>query len=221
MGIDRIEEPTGLSQPAGDIGNTARTDASRSLHRGREDAYPRAGREEHDAPIFDLLGSHLGDHGQDFYPAADQHVPQSTSIDGSGLMGTLYVHYCKALDAPQSLMSGAWVSSTPSLPLSTSTHEHDPTWDSHAGGAISGLFPDIERVDQAFGRLGIGEALDLGGDDGVPEILRLFAPPEYSAKPHGEPVRPPALTQREHHTLAIDSPLTELNGSAGQTNNHS
>ncbi len=136
-------------------------------------------------------------------------------------MGTLYAHYCKALDTPQSLMSGAWVSSTPGVASSASTHDHDEPWDSESGGVISSLFPDIERVDQAFGRLGAGEGQYLGERDGVPEILRLFAPSEYKAKPPGESTRPPTLTQREHHTLAIDSPLMELNGPPEQTDNHS
>lgn len=45
-------------------------------------------------------------------------------------------------------------------------------------------------------------------DDGaVPEILRLFAPPEFHAEAaHGAAALPP-LTRREHHALSVDSPL--------------
>ncbi|WP_321963546.1 TagK domain-containing protein [Paraburkholderia sp. J7] len=221
--IERNDEPTGLSQLARGV-SVVSEPASRRFDAGSDDpANVRvdvASRGTEEDPILDLLGSHLDDRGRQFDPAFGQSAsPAAASIDGNGLLGTLYASYCKALDTPQSLMSGTWVPSSLGTPVSEPIHDHPETWDTGAGGAISGLFSDIERMEQAFGGLGSDRAPDPG--ESVPEILRLFAPPEYRAKPAGEPTRPPALTQREHHTLAIDSPLNEPGGALKKTDNHS
>jgi hypothetical protein len=91
--------------------------------------------------------------------------------------------------------------------------------DSHGdtGNPIADIFGDIDSVDQAFGTLRPGMIPEPHERDTAPEILRLFAPPEYKAKGRVNATIPPALTQREHHTLAIDSPLTELGSGNKET----
>jgi hypothetical protein len=67
------------------------------------------------------------------------------------------------------------------------------------------IFADMNSVDEAFGAL-----TDAAGSvpceaPTIPEILRVFAPagPECVARP----LAMPALAQREHHLLGVDSPL--------------
>jgi hypothetical protein len=137
-------------------------------------------------------------------------------LDGNDLLGALYVHYCKALDRQVSPILATWVSAAPSAgtgqPADVARADEK---DGHAGGLISGLFPDIECVDEAFGPLVSGVLPDHPDNDRAPEILRLFAPPEYEAKGRLDAVLPPALTRREHHALSIDSPMTGIGHATG------
>ncbi|WP_227245119.1 TagK domain-containing protein [Paraburkholderia caribensis] len=206
--MDRTEEPTGLQHAACATKDGLLASAPRAHDDQPGDSDP------HDT-ILQLLGSHLDDGG---YPSGREQRVTASSTDGNDLLGFLYAHYCRALDTPQSLMSGAWVPS--GLPVHADPardESRQDDWDRDAGGAISGMFGDVECVDQAFGTLRPGGVPDMHERDAVPEILRLFAPPEYKAKARVETVVAPALTQREHHTLAIDSPLTGLNGPGRNT----
>ena len=77
-----------------------------------------------------------------------------------------------------------------------------------ATGSISDLLSDIERLEEAFGPLRHGESLDPVVSEVVPEILQLFAPPEFHTTAlHRSTLLPPPLARREHHALAIDSPM--------------
>lgn len=201
--MDRTEEPAGLGQPA----RVLTGGLPKSAHDGHENPQgdPYA---QHDS-ILELLGSHPGSGSDPFDP---EQRATAASMDGNDLLGFLYAHYCRALDTPQWSMSGAWVPS--GLPVHsdpTRDSSRQDEWDSNVGRAISVMSGDIECVDQAFGTLRPGAVPDVHEPDVVPEILRLFAPPEYKARKRIETVVAPALTQREHHTLAIDSPLTGLN----------
>lgn len=205
--MDCIEEPLGL-QPACamKVGLSKSVLATHGDQLDDTDAH---------ATILELLGSHLND-GTD--PSEREGRVEATSTDGNDLLGSLYAHYCRALDMPQSLISGAWVSS--GLPVETGS-ARDASWqgdgNNDAGGAISDMFGDIECVDHAFGTLRPGTLPDMHEPEAVPEILRLFAPPEYMASARIETVVMPALTQREHHALAIDSPLVGLNDASRKT----
>lgn len=62
-------------------------------------------------------------------------------------------------------------------------------------------------LEDVFGRLEGALALALE-EACVPEVLRLFAPPEFhAADARRGPALPPPLTRREHHALSVDSPL--------------
>ncbi|MEM5343141.1 TagK domain-containing protein [Paraburkholderia azotifigens] len=166
----------------------------------------------HDGTIFDLLGSRLDGGRESLH---EQNLSRSAPADSDHLLDDLYVRYCKALDWQEPLMPGTWVPSSRSVSvdrmIDTPREEEGHT----TGAAISGLFPDIESVDEAFGPL-VANAMTRDEDcDRAPEILRLFAPPEYLVKGRVRTVFPPALTRREHHTLSIDSPVMEL-GSTSQ-----
>jgi hypothetical protein len=73
--------------------------------------------------------------------------------------------------------------------------------------SIETILSGTRVLEDVFGPLRNGEAPEPEVEP-VPEILRLFAPPEYgAAASRGMPALPPALARREHHSLSIDSPL--------------
>lgn len=205
-GIDRTDEPRGLPESA----QAPPAAANRSAEAAFRVADHDAGDDE-DESIFGLLGSRLHADNKAFDQA---HERDLASQDAGTLLGALYVHYCKALEAPHALNSGTWTAadSRESAKLRYETVD-DPAWNKDAGGAITGMFPDIENLEDAFG-LRHGARADVAQPDAVPEILRLFAPRDYVQAARPANPLPPALTRREHHTLALDSPLAELNASA-------
>jgi hypothetical protein len=81
-----------------------------------------------------------------------------------------------------------------------------------ANGSIADLLSDIEGLEEAFGPLFHGESRELMMPESTPEILQLFAPPEVHATASRRSVSlPPSLAQREHRSLAIDSPMAVWN----------
>lgn len=69
------------------------------------------------------------------------------------------------------------------------------------------LFGD-RTLEDVFERLD-GHTETALDDEPIPEILRLFAPPEFqAAAARRGSALPPALTRREHHALTVDSPLS-------------
>jgi len=97
-----------------------------------------------------------------------------------------------------------------SLPAHHSAQTHGTPALAHddvepTSGAVGQFLTDINSVEDAFGVL----TRAIGGDPGeaapIPEILHIFAPagPECVARPYALP----ALAQREHHLLGVDSPI--------------
>lgn len=153
--------------------------------------------------LYELFDSRVG--------ATPQSVPKvSPDIDADGLISALHNRYCQALGSSLPPDNGLWASA-----LTSASHEsfsgHPEHETKQAGGqAISGLFSDVHKLEHAIGLLTPECMQDLAALSvaRAPEILQLFAPPEYHANAalRADNV-PPALARREHHTLAIDSPL--------------
>ncbi|QGZ64088.1 TagK domain-containing protein [Paraburkholderia acidisoli] len=207
-GIDRTEEPRSL--PRNDGGASAREMGRAAWRHETIDSDRRSAAIE-DESFLTMLGSRLHAGDKVFEPANERDSPAQ---DVGSLLGALYVHYCKALETPYELPSGTWT--TPGSGNAAELRRDamaDSAWDREAGGAITGMFPDIENLEDAFG-LRFGARGDVVQSEGIPEILRLFAPRDYEMSARPVKALPPALTRREHHTLAIDSPLAELNASA-------
>ena len=210
--IDRVDEPGGGPlHERGMVGRLAKRKAADQIGRHIDGQTDASGQE---GAILGLLGSHLQREGEPLKHGANANAG---AVDANNLLGALYTRYCKALDAPQSLMSDTWSPSALHVQAGLRTEDIGAqAWDREAGGAISGIFPDIESVDQAFGVLKEHSHSEVAPRDAIPEILRLFAPPEYKAEARHATKLPPALTRREHHMLAIDSPLADLNGSSNE-----
>ncbi len=157
------------------------------------------------AAIFGLIGSR---------PALEKGaVPQvSENVAPDDLISSLHRQYYLALDNPLEPVSGAdWESSSewsdryvqgePGLPVDSPLH--------HAGhDSIEALLSGAQQLDHAFGPLRESDLGSLPESEPVPEILRLFAPPEYLASAFRSiSALLPTLARREHHALGIDSPL--------------
>lgn len=202
--IDRTDEPRGLPVDAKGASAAATRSAS---------AADRSNQAHEDESIFGLLGSRLRTESDTFEQENERDL---ASQDASVLLGALYVHYCKALNAPHALTSGTWTSPGSRDRTALRAEAIDDTaWDKEAGGAITGIFPDIENLEDAF-NLKHAARPDVAQPDVIPEILRLFAPRDYELLAGHANTLPPVLTRREHHTLALDSPLAELNASVWQ-----
>ncbi|QCP54377.1 TagK domain-containing protein [Trinickia violacea] len=143
--------------------------------------------------------------------------------DGEDLMSSLHRQYCQALDNPLGPMAGAgWESPSESSGRYVRDKSGFPA-DSHRPDAnqdsIETLLSGAQLLDHAFGPLGESDLGNLLESEPVPEILRLFAPPEYLASAFRWMASvPPTLARREHHSLGIDSPLpmpeVTLNGNS-------
>jgi hypothetical protein len=155
--------------------------------------------------IFSLIGSR---------PALDEGAVPRTSarVDADDLISSLHRQYCQVLDNPlgpvvgkdwesSSESSGRYVRGEAALPVDPELH--------HAGqDSIEALLSGAQLLDHAFGPLRESDLGNLPESEPVPEILRLFAPPEYLASAfRSMSTLPPALVRREHHSLGIDSPL--------------
>jgi hypothetical protein len=133
-------------------------------------------------------------------------------VDTDDLISSLHRQYCQALDNPlgpapdfdresPSEPSGHYVRDGSGL--SADPHLHVAGHDS-----IEALLSGTQLLDHAFGPLRECDLGSLPESDPVPEILRLFAPPEYQvAAARSKTALPPTLARREHHSLSIDSPL--------------
>jgi hypothetical protein len=148
--------------------------------------------------------------------AADALAPSvkpATSVhDSDELIRALHGQYCAALDLSNLASSASWDASPVSaVHLEAFAGSHDDASErAHDDVSISELFSEPQRLEEAIGPLLEGDALDAEelNLNAAPEILRLFAPSEYHV--NGAAQRrfvPPPLARREHHTLAIDSPV--------------
>jgi hypothetical protein len=145
--------------------------------------------------IFDMIGTTGNAHT---YPPPEKNVP-------SDVIGALYEQYCRALDDPFASFAGDWNSVAQIERDSITSPEHGPDVVSHQHAeSIEAVISGVRGVEHFFGKLEQGNSPPAFTLEPVPEILHLFAPPEFKAR---EARLPSALVRREHHAPGIDSPL--------------
>jgi hypothetical protein len=140
--------------------------------------------------------------------------PMTGSSAAKDLVASLQAQYGRALDDPQVSLTGGWADNSDDYALAGAAVTPAPgaTADKKAEEpeSIETMLSGSRRLEDFFGSLG-----ELGptfmGIEPVPEVLRLFAPPEYQAAHAQSPsIMPPELTRREHHEISIDSPLRSV-----------
>ncbi|WP_126284764.1 TagK domain-containing protein [Burkholderia stagnalis] len=140
------------------------------------------------------------------------HASTAAADSPDGLVAALHAQYWRALTDPHATANAEW------SPMVDEPAAHAFAPDSHdalrahvdleRAGSIEALLFGDRTLEDVFERLGAHTepALD---DEPIPEVLRLFAPPEFqAAATRRGPALPPALTRREHHALSVDSPLS-------------
>jgi hypothetical protein len=155
--------------------------------------------------IFGLIGSR---------PAMEDGAVSRTSgrDDTDDLISSLHRQYCQALANPLGPVAGTdWESSSESsgrYVRGESALPPDPHLRDGSQDSIEALLSGAQLLDHAFGPLRESDLGSLPETEPVPEILRLFAPPEYLASAfRSMSALPPTLARRDHHSLGIDSPL--------------
>lgn len=164
-----------------------------------------------DDDMLGLLGIGTRD-GAAAYPhtAADTAGVDADHTDA--LIDTLHAQYWRALTDPGAPIASAWAPSVDdTLPHEiTPDHPHDVHAYENSGrsDSIETLLSRNRTIEDAFGHLD-GHMAPVSDGESIPEILQLFAPPEFhAASARRAPAPPPPLTRREHHALSVDSPLT-------------
>ncbi|MCA8335858.1 TagK domain-containing protein [Burkholderia multivorans] len=146
--------------------------------------------------------------------ATRTHAAENAADIGSGhtdaLIDALHARYWRALAAPDAPPDSAWIPSADDTLTAEVVPDqpHDPPAresQRHSDSIETFLSGDL-TIEDAFGPLG-RHAAAVTDDGAVPEILLLFAPPEFHAEAAHGAVAPPPLTRREHHALSVDSPL--------------
>ncbi|WP_175914754.1 TagK domain-containing protein [Burkholderia metallica] len=141
---------------------------------------------------------------------ADAPVRTVANADGAdSLVETLHAQYWRALTDPHASVT------TEPMPPGDEPTPHTLAPDSQVDPGVRGECDSIEALlcgnhslEDMFEQLDL-HAEHIPGDEPVPEILRLFAPPEFhAAAARRGPALPPPLTRREHHALSVDSPLS-------------
>lgn len=140
---------------------------------------------------------------------ARARAPVANADSTDSLVETLHAQYWRALTDPHAVVTAEWV------PLADEQAPHALEPDSEVAPGVHGECDSIEALlsgnhtlDDVFERLD-RHADHVPDDESVPEILRLFAPPEFHAAAARQgPALPPALTRREHHALSVDSPFS-------------
>ncbi|AOI88090.1 TagK domain-containing protein [Burkholderia pseudomultivorans] len=126
------------------------------------------------------------------------------------LIDALHAQYWRALADPGAPIASTWapsVNDTLTSPIAPDHPHAPPPCESHRhSDSIETFLSGNRTIEDAFGRLD-GRAETTIDGESVPEILRLFAPPEFHAESAGSAPAPPPLTRREHHALSVDSPL--------------
>ncbi len=140
--------------------------------------------------IYELIGSG---------GTTGANTPRDTGTND--LIGALHMQYCCALNDPEALLGVEWVTPGPTA--------QEPLPDLRLDGAlhvesIETLLSGVRSVEDLFGLLAAGDMPDPAAVTTAPEILRLFALPEWNASMSR---LPPTLVRREHHAVGIDSPL--------------
>lgn len=164
--------------------------------------------------ILELIGS-SGIDGRPVRQHGGAQASQPGTADDAAraddLVESLHAQYWQALSDPNASLGDSWDVQPDANSAHTIAHDAPQDWQrqgEHAEhGSIETFLADKRTLEEVFGRLDEGPALGLGGEP-VPEVLWLFAPPEYQAAAQRRPpALPPALTRREHHALSVDSPL--------------
>ncbi|WP_423396209.1 TagK domain-containing protein [Burkholderia sp. LMG 21824] len=139
-------------------------------------------------------------------------APTAAADSPDALVDTLHAQYWRALTDPHAAVSTEWAQMADEPAAHTASP--DPQDALHAHGNLGGsdsietLLFGNRTLKDVFEQLD-GHAETALDDEPIPEILRLFAPPEYqAAAARRGPALPPALTRREHHALTVDSPLS-------------
>jgi len=124
------------------------------------------------------------------------------------LIDSLSQQYWRALNEPSTTFSDEeWVAPADFTDLAMSPAD-EPNPASNEIDSIEEWLGGPMNVDAAFGPLDSGDLFELASGDPVPDILRVFAPPEFlAAESRKASPLPPALTRREHHALSVDSPF--------------
>jgi len=165
--------------------------SARIAQRSPIDAY--SSRPDHEAssnPIFGLIGT-----------VGKANLREPAKIGANDVIGSLYDQYCRALDDPQAVFSGDW--SAPAAIEQASLSEPKPV-SRERTESIETILCRLRGIEKVFGKLEKENSPPAAIVEPVPEILQLFAPPEFKARASR---LPSALVRREHHAAGIDSPL--------------
>jgi hypothetical protein len=159
--------------------------------------------------ILELIGND-GQGKTAFLHATDDMESVNDVVQG------LHAQYWRALTDPHASLSGSWIGQSDEQPTPTAAAADNAEGSRQSRGesdearSLETLLSGECTLEKIFGRLesgANGTIADLEAEP-VPEVLRLFAPPEYHAAVAGQTAAlPPALTRREHHALSFDSPL--------------
>ncbi|AEA66005.1 TagK domain-containing protein [Burkholderia gladioli] len=148
--------------------------------------------------------------------AAHMHASSRTTAAAAdspdALVDTLHAQYWRALTDPHATVAAEWA------PMVDEPAVHATRPDSadalraygdlERAESIEALLFGDRTLEDVFERLD-GHTETALDDEPIPEILRLFAPPEFqAAAARRGSALPPALTRREHHALTVDSPLS-------------
>ncbi|QVN23321.1 TagK domain-containing protein [Burkholderia pyrrocinia] len=141
---------------------------------------------------------------------ADAPVRTVANADGDdSLVETLHAQYWRALTDPHASVAAELM--PPGVEPTPHALAPDSQVDPGARGecdSIEALLCGNHTLEDMFEQLD-RHAEHILDDEPVPEILRLFAPPEFhAAAARRGPALPPPLTRREHHALSVDSPLS-------------
>ncbi|MPV71366.1 TagK domain-containing protein [Burkholderia sp. BE17] len=162
-----------------------------------------------DDAVFGLIGIGSMDSAE-----ANAHTrvsaPTGDADSADALVDALHAQYWRALTDPHASLTDSWAPQVDEPSAHAATQDAPDEWhaqDAHRESAsIEALLSGERTLEDVFGRLEGDLALE---EASVPEVLRLFAPPEFhAADARRAPALPPALTRREHHALSVDSPLT-------------
>lgn len=190
--INEIMSAAGKAEPR--IQRSEKTGDERAI-----DAVDRPNTKNDGNLIYEMFGA-TGARGK-------QLPEKSTATD---VIGSLYEQYCRALDDPLASFSGEWSSSlgaehgdAPAVldygqPSNLRQQARQP------GESIEAVISGVRGVEHFFGKLEKGNSPPAAELEPVPEILHLFAPPEFKARTTR---LPSALVRREHHAPGLDSPL--------------
>jgi hypothetical protein len=126
---------------------------------------------------------------------------ETDKVGANDVIGSLYDQYCRALDDPLASFSSDW--SAPASIEQASLSDPEPLSTRHAE-SIEAVLSGRRDIEDVFGILTKENSPPAVIAEPIPEILHLFAPPEFKGRASR---LPSALVRREHHASGIDSPL--------------